>query len=70
MLSWLAMLLGFSAAAPIPEVAVRAAYRIHAPASQEEEPTQCCGLCTKGVIKHGDGHTTPCPCPDSCECKR
>jgi hypothetical protein len=23
-----------------------------------------------GVIVHGDGHRTPCPCPNTCPCKR
>lgn len=30
----------------------------------------CCDDCGgKGVIIHGDGHRTPCPCPESCKCK-
>lgn len=38
------------------------------------EPTppdgQCCAECRgTGVIVHGDGHRTPCPCPATCPCK-
>lgn len=30
----------------------------------------CCEDCGgKGVIVHGDGHRTPCPCPHTCRCK-
>jgi hypothetical protein len=30
---------------------------------------QCCGACRNGIITHGDGHKTKCPCPDTCKCK-
>jgi hypothetical protein len=50
-------------------VAVQAAYVIH---TQPTTPVvqECCGLCKNGVITHGDGHTTPCPCPPDCKCKK
>lgn len=52
-----------------PAVAVRAAYVIN---TMEEETVvnKCCGRCKNGVITHGDGHTTPCPCPADCACKK
>jgi hypothetical protein len=30
---------------------------------------KCCGRCDGGVIVHGDGHVTDCPCPPTCKCK-
>lgn len=34
-------------------------------------PGKCCDDCKgTGMITHGDGHRTPCPCPGSCPCKR
>ena len=48
-------------------VAAEAAYVIttyKAPALE-----RCCGACKGGVITHGDGHKTQCPCPDTCKCK-
>lgn len=31
----------------------------------------CCDECQgTGWITHGDGHKTPCPCPETCECKK
>jgi hypothetical protein len=48
------------------EVAVHAAYAIH---TQAIAPQECCGMCKNGVITHGDGHTTPCPCPPTCKCR-
>lgn len=47
-------------------------------ASQEQAPVvvvtpdtdKCCGMCVGGIITHGDGHKTNCPCPDTCECKK
>jgi hypothetical protein len=34
-------------------------------------PGGCCTECKgTGTIIHGDGHRTPCPCPDSCACKQ
>lgn len=35
---------------------------------QEKAPS-CCGHCDGGVIVHGDGHVTDCPCPAGCKCK-
>lgn len=33
-------------------------------------PSKCCQDCAgTGIIRHGDGHTTPCPCPPACQCK-
>lgn len=49
-------------------VAVRAAYVIHTSAPEEKQ--ECCGQCKGGVITHGDGHTTPCPCKPECKCKQ
>lgn len=31
---------------------------------------QCDCPCVGGWIVHGDGHRTPCACPDSCECRK
>lgn len=50
-------------------VAVEAAYTLHT-ATIEPVAKKCCGACKGGVIVHGDGHRTPCPCPADCECKR
>ena len=52
----------------VPWVSANAAYTINTYAPSEES-TKCCGLCDNGVITHGDGHKTPCPCPKDCECK-
>lgn len=50
-------------------VAVQASYVIHTqPAAPQVQ--ECCGLCKNGIITHGDGHTTPCPCPPTCKCKK
>lgn len=59
----------FSVAVPdyTAAVGVQAAYVIHT--QQAPAPQECCGLCKNGVIKHGDGHTSPCPCPPTCKCK-
>lgn len=48
-------------------VAVHAAYVIHTAPAVED--VRCCGSCKGGLITHGDGHKTPCPCPPDCECK-
>lgn len=41
-----------------------------APAPAPPNPAKCCQDCAgTGVIRHGDGHTTPCPCPPQCKCK-
>lgn len=48
-------------------VAVHAAYTIH---TYQAEGGECCGECKGGFITHGDGHKTPCPCPDDCRCKK
>lgn len=52
----------------VPWVSANAAYTINTYAPSEET-TKCCGLCDAGMITHGDGHKTPCPCPPDCECK-
>jgi len=31
---------------------------------------ECCCQCVGGIITHGDGHKTACPCPPTCKCKR
>lgn len=36
----------------------------------DDSETECCNQCNgTGFITHGDGHKTPCPCPDDCPCK-
>jgi hypothetical protein len=58
----------FSPADMTARVAVEAAYVLHT----QEFPgpsKECCGACKNGRIVHGDGHTTPCPCPTDCKCK-
>jgi hypothetical protein len=31
---------------------------------------ECCGKCTGGKVKSGDGLAwIPCPCPETCRCK-
>jgi hypothetical protein len=41
-----------------------------APAPGPAPKPDCCEDCGgKGVIVHGDGHRTSCPCPASCRCK-
>ncbi len=67
MVNELIALLGLAAPDYSAAVAVNAAYTLHA--EPVEAPQKCCGLCKNGRITHGDGHTTPCPCPDTCECK-
>jgi hypothetical protein len=65
------LLLWLGLVAPIdctPMVAVEAAYVLAAP--KEQAKPKCCGLCKGGVITHGDGHKSPCPCPETCDCKR
>ena len=50
-------------------VAAEAAYVI----ATQKAPVvvkECCGQCKAGVITHGDGHKTKCPCPDTCKCKQ
>jgi hypothetical protein len=64
-----ALLFGLAAPDYTGAVAVQAAYVIHT--QREAAPVQeCCGLCNGGIIVHGDGHTTPCPCPPECPCKK
>jgi hypothetical protein len=61
--------------APRASAAVSAAYSTtaveKAPEPKPEPPKPgCCTDCGgKGVIVHGDGHRTACPCPASCKCK-
>jgi hypothetical protein len=60
--------------APRASAAVSAAYSATAqekpPEPKPEPKPGCCTDCGgKGVIVHGDGHRTPCPCPASCRCK-
>lgn len=41
------------------------------PAPPEPDDGKCCSDCGgTGWVVQPDGHRTPCPCPDSCECKR
>lgn len=51
----------------VPLVSAEAAYTLNT--SRPAEVRQCCGLCKDGVVTHGDGHVTPCSCPDDCKCK-
>ena len=53
-----------------PSVAVEAAYVLQQPAETKPEKEKCCGQCKCGVITHGDGHKTPCPCPPTCKCRQ
>lgn len=67
------------AEAPRAAAATAAAYAAFAPeaapgpappAPGPPMPPKCCQDCAgTGVIRHGDGHTTPCPCPPGCKCK-
>jgi len=50
-----------------PMLACEAAYVIQT--TDRPVDGKCCGLCVNGVITHGDGHKTPCPCPPDCECR-
>jgi hypothetical protein len=50
-------------------VAVEAAVTINTQ-QIEVAPSKCCGQCKGGIITHGDGHRTPCPCPPDCKCKQ
>lgn len=63
LLTWLSL---FSAPDMVGPVAVHAAYVIH---TQQDQKSECCGSCKNGVVTHGDGHKTPCPCPPDCACK-
>lgn len=66
---------GIDREAPRASGAVSVAYAATAvdaaPQPTPEPPRPgCCTDCGgKGVIVHGDGHRTPCPCPPSCRCK-
>ena len=51
------------------EVSVIAAYVINTQ-SLTPSPQECCGQCVGGLVAHGDGHKTECPCPKDCKCKR
>lgn len=64
----LLLLFPFQQADMTPWVSANAAYTINTSAPAKET-TKCCGLCDRGMITHGDGHQTPCPCPPGCECK-
>lgn len=83
LLAWLALLFGIAPASPDgrPEAAacMAVAYAVAASPSHPAPPPpgpkpdddQCCAECKgTGVITHGDGHTTPCPCDDGCDCKK
>lgn len=53
-----------------PRVAVEAAVTINAlPPAPVSEACKCGGTCVNGVITHGDGHRTQCPCPATCKCR-
>lgn len=67
MLESILLMIGLSAPDLTGSVAVEAAYVLQA--APQIAVKQCCGACRNGVITHGDGHKTPCPCPDDCKCK-
>ena len=60
------------------ECFANAAYEAVAAEQRAEVPVElkCCGECgkkglPKGKVLSGDGiSVVPCPCPDSCECKK
>lgn len=56
-----------------PDLTARVA--VEAAVTLQDRPVQveadkCCKQCKAGIITHGDGHKTLCPCPPECECKR
>ena len=54
-------------------LAARATMAVEAAPEPAPAPTpeKCCPDCGgTGTITHGDGHRTPCPCPQSCPCKQ
>lgn len=61
-----ALLLLFATEDILPRVAAEAAYALLQP---KPEVAKCCGACKNGIITHGDGHKTVCPCPSTCQCK-
>ena len=65
LLLWLGLIAPADVTIP---VAVQASYTLH---TQATSPVvqECCGLCENGIITHGDGHKSPCPCPPDCKCK-
>jgi hypothetical protein len=67
MLESLCLAIGLLAPDLTAPVAVEAAYVLHTTASVDK--TRCCGACKNGIITHGDGHKTQCPCPEDCPCK-
>lgn len=66
MLEALALMIGLIAPDYTASVAVEAALVLH---TTKATVGACCGRCKDGVITHGDGHTTQCPCPADCKCK-
>ena len=65
MVNELLMLLSLGTPDYTGRAAAEAALVLHTKPTTQE----CCGLCKNGKIRHGDGHTTDCPCPDDCPCK-
>lgn len=64
----LMILLGLASPDLMARVAVEAAVTIQS--APQIEVSKCCKQCVNGIITHGDGHRTSCPCPPECECKR
>lgn len=64
MIRELMLLLGLVSPDLTPRVAVEASYTLHTGSTPAPAP-KC--ECVGGVITHGDGHTTPCPCKP-CRC--
>ena len=67
MLEYILLAIGLTAPDYTASVAVNAAYTLQT--TKQVEVSKCCGACKNGVITHGDGHKTPCPCPPDCKCK-
>lgn len=63
------LLLGLVSPDLTARVAVEAAVTLQSQPVAVVQDT-CCKQCKNGIITHGDGHKTLCPCPPECECKR
>lgn len=65
----LLLMLGLVSPDMTARVAAEAAVTINQPVTVAPVKDTCCGQCKGGVITHGDGHKTACPCPATCKCK-
>lgn len=68
MLEALLLAVGLIAPDSTARVAVEAALVVQT-TSPSQVQCKCGGQCQNGIITHGDGHKTPCPCPPDCKCK-